>query len=358
MKCLKRVMTLLVILPVLFSHMTNAQSLNETINKLSKQAAQAYLGPASNGFGANLNSGWANRAPKSSLLGVDIQFGIVAMGAMMPDENKTFNFAGEYSFTAAQAEQMTGNISNSQARQQIISKLTTDKFQVGFSGPTLMGKKNEHIMIAFTEKQYQVNGATYTVPSQKVDLGVGGLLDDASILPLAAPQLTVGTVYGTQVSFRYVPSVKISSELGETKYFGFGIEHNINAWLPVPLPVDVALGFFTQNLKVGDVLESNANEFGIYASRTFGPGAVNVTPYVGASVQNSKTTVNYNYQYTIRNAQGLDEIHSDKISFDLDGENTSKLTMGVAFKLAYVNLNVDYNIAKYNTFSAGFGFIF
>ncbi|MGE5682098.1 MAG: DUF6588 family protein [Bacillota bacterium] len=358
MKLRNKTLMAMIIVPLLFSQITKAQSLDETLNKLSNQAAQAYLGPASSGFGANLNSGWANRAPKAKLFGLDLQFGVVAMGAFMSDNNKTFSFGGEYSFTAEQAEQMTTGISNAQARQYVMSRLTSDKFQVGFSGPTVVGKKDDHIKVEFSGKQYSVNGANYNVPAQKIDLGVGGVLDNVPILPLGAPQLTIGTIYGTQVSFRYVPSVKIDDNLGETKYFGFGVQHNIGAWLPVPLPVDLSLGFFTQNLKVGDILESSATEYGIYASETFGPGALNVTPYAGISLQSSKTSVKYDYEYTIKNAQGGIETHSDRIAFDLDGENTSKLTVGLAFKLAIININVDYNVAKYNTVSAGVGFIF
>jgi hypothetical protein len=32
--------------------------------------------------------------------------------------------------------------------------------------------------------------------------------------------------------------------------------------------------------------------------------------------------------------------------------------LGAAFKLGFLSLNVDYNIAKYNVVSAGLGFIF
>jgi hypothetical protein len=54
---------------------------------------------------------------------------------------------------------------------------------------------------------------------------VHGLLEDLPALPLFAPQLTVGTIYGTQASFRFVPTYDVT-DLGDFKYFGFGLQHN------------------------------------------------------------------------------------------------------------------------------------
>lgn len=346
------------------SNNEGGQSLEQTLNQLSNKSAQAYLGPIGSGFGANLNTGWTTRSPKAELWGVDIQFGIVAMGAMLGEGTKTFSFTGDYTFTADQAQQMTQNISNAQVRNQIMNRLTSDKFQVGFSGPTVVGKKYDpvtkenSIAVDFSGKQYTINGASYNVPARKINLGIGGVMDNIPMLPLGAPQLTVGTIYGTQVAFRYLPAIKISEDLGESKYFGFGIQHNIGQWIPLPIPLNLSVGFFTQNLKVGDILESKATEYGLYASRTFGPGALNVTPYAGFSLQSSKMSVSYDYVYSIKDANGNDVNRTDKISFDLEGENTTKLTVGLAFKLAFLNLNVDYNVAKFSTVGAGVGFIF
>ncbi len=39
--------------------------------------------------------------------------------------------------------------------------------------------------------------------------------------------------------------------------------------------------------------------------------------------------------------------------FDLEGENKSRITLGLSVKLLIVNVNVDYNIGTYNSYSAG-----
>lgn len=63
-----------------------------------------------------------------------------------------------------------------------------------------------------------------------------------SALPLAAPQFSFGTVFGTMASVRFLPNVKMG-ELGELSYFGFGLQHNPAVFLPIPLPVDLSAAF-------------------------------------------------------------------------------------------------------------------
>ncbi len=48
----------------------------------------------------------------------------------------------------------------------------------------------------------------------------------------------------------------------------------------------------------------------------------------------------------------------EHIAFNLVAENSVRLMLGAAFKLGFISLNVDYNIAKYNAVSAGLDFIF
>ena len=59
---------------------------------------------------------------------------------------------------------------------------------------------------------------------------VTGLLEDATVFPLAAPQLTFGTVLGTMGAIRYYPGQTIK-KIGKVNYFGFSILHNPSVWL-------------------------------------------------------------------------------------------------------------------------------
>jgi len=193
-----------------------------------------------------------------------------------------------------------------------------------------------------------------TLPSTSVPIPVTGLLDNVTVVPLAAPQLSIGTFVGTQFTFRYLPSVKINSDIGEFKYFGFGIQHNPGIWFPTPLPVDISASFFTQTLDVGTIFSTKATAFGLNVSKRFGPGAVNITPYAGFMFESSKMTFTYDYNAPV---PGTTTTTAQHISFELDGQNSSRLVLGLSLKLLFLNINADYNVSTYNSFTGGLMFI-
>jgi hypothetical protein len=240
-------------------------------------------------------------------------------------------------------------------KQQIIDQIASQQFQVGIKGPTIVGSKQDTMKITFPGQTITAGSINYNVPTQVIRLdGVTGVLDGASTIPLAAPQFSIGTVFGTQVTFRYLPEVEIDAEIGKFKYFGFGIQHNPGIWFPNPLPIDLAASFFTQNLKVGTIFETKATAFGINASKQFGFAFLNVTPYAGFMLESSTMTVSYAYS-TIGPANTT---ITDNISFELEGENTTRLTVGLSIRLLVLNINADYNFGKNNSATAGLFFAF
>ncbi|HEX2612538.1 MAG TPA: DUF6588 family protein, partial [Fibrobacteria bacterium] len=164
-------------------------------------------------------------------------------------------------------------------------------------------------------------------------------------LPLFAPQLTLGTVYGTNVTLRYLPEVETVEEVGKVSLFGFGIQHNPAVWgfLP-PLPLDVSVGYFTQSLKVGTLLEARSQAFNINASKQFGFRFMNVTPYGG--IQYETSSFDFSYDLDVDGEQV-------PVSFTAEGANHYRATAGVSIRLLAININGDYNVGKYQSFSAG-----
>jgi hypothetical protein len=106
-------------------------------------------------------------------------------------------------------------------------------------------------------------------------------------------------------------------------------------------------------LKIGSIFETKAHMFGIYASKTFG-SIIAFTPYIGLSTESSTTTINYDYNYT----DPLGNPATTNVNFELDGTNSTGFTVGAAFKLAILNLNIDYKFANVKTVSAGLTFGF
>ncbi len=338
---------------VTFSSSVFAQDLNETLSKLTKDAASTYVAPVISGFGADLNSGWLTRVPKPVKYSFDFNLKIVAMGTFFKDENKTFSTDANFRFNRNEADILTQGINNPNLKNAVEDQILSQDFNVGIKGPTIVGSKDDHVIVNFKGETFHTAYGDYTVPSQFVTTDITGVLDNLPIMPLGAPQLTIGTVFGSSLSIRYLPSLQLNSDLGKFSYFGIGVMHNPAVWMQNPLPLDLAVGIFTQTMKVGDIFKATATQFGIFAGKTFGPSMLNVSPYAGISYETSSITIHYQQQYdTPTGPQTAD------ISFDLSGDNSFRFTLGSTFKLAILSINIDYSIASYNTVSAGLGFDF
>lgn len=344
-----------------------AQTFEETMQKLSLDAAKAYVNPIVSGFGTDLNGGWFHRAPRATMLGFDLEFGVVGMGTFFKDENKSFSSSGTFSFTQAQAQALTDFVnsdasipapSKAVVQNYLVSQITQVPFTLSVSGPTVVGSKTDSVKIQFNSKTYNVPGyGQVTVPGQYVALPVVGFLQDLKALPLAAPQLSIGTFVGTQFTFRYLPSQDIK-DLGKATYFGWGIQHNPGIWFGAvdALPVDLSLSFFTQKIKFGDLFQSKATEFGVNVSKRLGWGFLNLTPYAGFMFESSTMSFAYNF-YAPDPSNNYQPTKLEQVSFDLDSANKSRLVLGLSIKLLFVNVNADYNFGKYNSATAGVMFI-
>ncbi len=367
---MKKLLLPLVLCLALIGSQTQAQTLDETMTKLAGSAASAYVNPIVTGFGADLNGGWFHKAPKAEMYGFDLEFGVVAMGTFPGDAAKTipagtqglFRFTGGPVGSNSQAEQIAEQIDGWNTnpviianQQNIIDKIAGTDFTVGITGGTIVGSKTDTIKIVFPDQTVDfgspigprhVSGSSVAIPD------VAGLLENVSVIPLAAPQLSIGTIAGTQLTFRYLPSVQLNTDIGKFSYFGFGIQHNPGLWLATPLPVDIAVSFFTQKLSVGTLFTTKATAFGVNVSKRFGPGALNITPYAGFMLESSTMTFDYTAQIT--NSAGTTSL---PIHLELNGANKSRVTLGLSIKLLFLNINADYNLAKNNSATAGLMFI-
>ncbi len=337
---------------------TNAQDLQGTLQQLSQDAAKSYVAPIVSGLGADLNGGWFHKAPRAVNLGFDFEIGVVAMGTFFKNENKVFSNTGSFQFDSLQAYDLANNaqyngtslpppLIDSAARA-----VSNQKFQVTISGPTAVGNKSDRILVTFPGQTIFAGGDSIVIPTRVESLMVGGLFSPAlTALPLAAPQLTIGTVFGTQFSFRYLPNVQITQQIGSFKYFGFGIQHNPAVWLGTPLPLDLSVGYFTQTMDVGTLISTTTKSWGIQASKQLGWSYLNLTPYFGYLHESS--TMTFTYTPAAMTLPDGEIYQPDPVNFALTGQNTSRITAGLGIRLGIINVNADYNFATYNSATAG-----
>ncbi len=332
-------------------------SLEQTLQSLTEDAARSYLNPVASGFGADLNGGWFHRAADDDMLGFDIELGLVAMAARFPTTATHFSNSGQFRFSQNQARQILSSDNNwnnltTDQQNSLVSLFVSQDFSVGMEGATIIGASDDYFTIHFPGQTITdpTTGGSVSVPDQDVQLQIGGFGDLAQLdyVPLAAPQFSLGTVFGTMATLRYLPDVELQNDLGKMTYSGFGLQHNPAAWLPVPLPVDVSLSYFSQSLKIGSLFKTNTTAFGINISKQFGFDALNLTPYAGYMIESS--TMNVQYDFVVDSPAGPLSQH---INFDITGANTSRITFGLGIRFLIININADYNIGEYNSVSAG-----
>lgn len=213
---LKYLVAVIIILPVPGIYAQN--NLSQTLSNLSNDAASAYLVPAVSGFGADINSNWFHEIVQPKILGFDLELSFVGMGTFFNDANKTFSATGLFRFNTSQAGTLTSSITNSTYRKGVINEIITQDLQVGISGPTVVGSKNQNVVITFPGKTFVFDNQSFSVPQQNISLtDVKGYLNNLPILPVATPQLSIGTIVGTSVTLRYLPSIKLNSDLDNIK---------------------------------------------------------------------------------------------------------------------------------------------
>lgn len=335
----------------LFSMSGHAQDLEGTLQQLSEDAAKMYVMPISSALATNVNGAWFHKAPKAQAFGFDLEIGVVAMGSFFPTDRTRFETTGQFTFSVSEAQNLVSGVSDPQIRNELIAQLTTTPSTVNISGATIIGSSNDYITISFPGGTYQTSYGQVTLPSQQIQLPVAGFgeLAEVNLLPLATPQVTVGTVMGTQAVLRYLPSTAINDDLGKLSYFGFGIQHNPLVWLGgFPFPVDVAVGFYRQNAALGDVFSLKATAYGLNISKQFGTRFFNITPYAGYLVE--QATMQVNYAYVVDTPGGP---ISQEIAFELEGENKSRIVLGINLRFLLINLNLDYNLGTYDSITAG-----
>jgi hypothetical protein len=273
--------------------------------------ATGYLQPLADAFGADLNAG-IFRSASIPHLRPTIRLEVEAMSVFFGTDDKTFLAATEGDFLP---------------RRRV-------------SVPTVVG----------SEKAVLVDGdggTTFAFP--------GGLALHS--FALAAPQLRVGGLYGTEAIIRYF-AIKVGGgdegdskdeDLGDIGLFGIGLKHDISQWIPAPLPVDLSAGFFWQtftvgkNKKGGHLMESKALSIGVQASRKL---AFFFVPYTGLSYDTHSMKVAYDGELGDK-----DTI----VHIDFDRSATMHLTLGLMLDTPGMNVFGEYNIAGQSSFSFGVG---
>lgn len=267
--------------------------LEDAIEQLTSENTKGYLQPFVEAFGSNLNAG-IYRTAHVSKMGLHLYIGVMATGAVIPDEAMTFMGTPPLPYPQSLVE-------------------TASVF--GKEGAVVAGPNG--LSFAFQDGQIQGDFA-----------------------PMAVPHLEVGSILGTMIKLRYFV-FDFGENIGKMELLGYGLQHSISQYIPL-FPLDISLGIFKQSFDVGEIISTSALSYGIQVSRSLPL----LTLYTAAGVENTTMDVTYTYQ-----GEGL----SQKIELDLKTGNQFRFTIGARLRLAILIINGDYSMSKYNTVTLGIG---
>jgi Family of unknown function (DUF6588) len=268
--------------------------IEKAIRAFDQNNVGGYIQPMADFFGANMSAGWYHSASIPTT-GLNISLNVIAMGSSVGDDQKTF----------------------------------TAQAPTGFSPSTFK-----------TATVFGGTGATVTDQNTSLEYrGSDGALN-TPIFPLAALQLNIGSIYGTEVIIRGVPLPEISGAPKVT-FLGFGVRHSVSQYLP-EFPVDIAAGVFYNHIAFGDIIDMKSFAFGAQGSKSFSVLEI----YGGFAYESSSMDLSY----TATTAG------SPKVSISLDGANKFRATLGVGLNLAILHIFGDVNVGTVTNFSAGIGF--
>jgi len=296
---LVRLLCVLVGVVLLLAVDASAQSeLEKAIRQYNSSAVTGYIQPIADLFGANMHAGYYHSAyiPPS---GFSLGFDIIAMGAIVTDEQKSYLADAPTGFAPSQ-----------------------------FKTATVFGEKGTTIQHA-------------TVPGLEYK-GSDGVFN-TSIFPLAVPQLRIGSLYGTEAVIRFIALPSMGEDkIPEIKLWGLGARHGISQYIPES-PLDIAVSGFYSNFNVGDLITAKGLSLGVQASKSIKI----LILYGGMSWENS--TMNLAYKST-------DPTAAAPIDVDLDGANKFRATVGVGISLGIFKVFADANFGSVTNYSGGIGF--
>jgi hypothetical protein len=283
---------------LLASETTAQTELEKAIQQYNATSIGGFLQPVADLFGANMHAGYYHSAyiPTS---GFSIGIDIIAMGSLVQDDQKNYTAVAPAGFAPGTFETAT---------------------VFGGKGTTV-----SHSTIA---------GLQYK--------GSDGIFN-TSILPMAVPQLRIGSLYGTEVVLRFIATPAIGdNKFPVITFWGAGARHSISQYIPNS-PVDIAASFFYSDFKLGDLIKAQGTSFGVQASKSIKI----LMLYGGLSWE--KSTLDLSYKTT-------DPTSTPLVDVSLNGANKFRATIGVGVNFGIFKVFADANFGTVTNYSGGIGF--
>ncbi len=304
----------------------------------AQRFANGYISPATEGMIHNMANGWIQTAKVKKPLRFDISL----VG------NVTFVKKEHQSFTVNTAEYNNLKFRDGSTIKEVA---------------TAFGENDPDILVYSLVR----NGEDTEEVEFKLPQGLASINMD--IMPTAFLQARVGILKGTEIKLRYFP--KIDREDVKVGLVGVGLQHNFTSWMPAEklFPLDISgliaytnvsanYDFTNQEIVSGTgqhfQLKLNSWLFQVQASTKL--KIINF--YGGIGYVSGNSDFNVLGDYKVVAGIPLDETTNQfKDPFTVKTKVSDvRATIGANLRLGFFGLNVDYNLAKYNSASVGLHF--
>lgn len=281
----------------------SAQSRFEvTIQQFNSDEVRGYVQPLGDMFGANMNAGLSHSADVGKD-GFHFRIDIVGMISVVSDEHRSYTATLPSGFIPQGGSYQTATV-------------------FGGAGTTFKD--------ANSGLEYRGSDGVFST----------------SLFPLFVPQVTIGTLFGTQAMVRYIYIPSLSGgKLPSSRLWGVGMRHSISQYFGATPPFDAAVAFFYSDFSLGNIVELQGTVVDLQISKS----VLLFTFYGGIAVQQSSMELRYNHQATSAS-------NSNLVDVALSGGNTFRVTTGLQIDLQAVRLFADANFGRIQHFSGGIGF--
>ena len=274
----------------------SAQSdLEKTLNQFNANEVKGYIQPMGDLFGANMNGGLFHSA-EIAKTGFHFSFELVGMAATVGDAQKTYTLNTPAGFNPS-----------------------------SFKTATMFGGGRDSVIDPTKHVTYY---------------GIADGFVNTSVFPLAAPQITVGDLFGTRAIIRYIAVPSMQGFPG-LSLFGIGAQHSVSQWFPV-IPLDVAAHIYYSKFTLGDLVSFNGIAIGADVSKSF-----SVLRLYGG-LQWEKGSMELKYTPAVATQPLVD--------VTLDGANSFRATLGLCLHLGFFSLFADANFGSITNYTGGIGF--
>lgn len=345
----------LVVLLLMTSGLTSAQDLSESLSSVASEYASFYVRPLTDALGADYNSGLFHSADNGPRNGFHLYVGLKVFATQIESSDERFSttYSGHYTFEEAVAGQLI--------------KVTAPAVFTVRDASTIFGDETLGTITVRSslDTTITIGGQPHVIRFDSTfSMDPIEPLIDLPAMPAGAPQLEIGTILGTDVMIRYVPSFS-DDEVGRFGLFGAGIRHSLSQYLP-RLPFHLAIQGVWQNLFLDDndgeaVFDLTTWAVNIQASKKIGM----LTFYGGLQAEDASIEITYTLEnediVEIGDPGGIgtgDPFDPVDISLDLDGANSFRGIAGLSLQAGPIHIASDINFGKVRSASASIGLSF